>query len=429
MNTKKDIKNDQLLDISLLIGGKWKLIIIRELIGKTMRFGELKRSIGSITHKVLTDNLQALEKDGIIKRVVFPESTLKVEYSLTPAGYKFAPLHRYCISCYYDYLFALNQDKLDNVENDYRSELKTNFYEPDSHLKGKIERKNTYTERISRTKELIKNADHIIIGTGSGIDSNNNKIDHFSKRKAQELFPNFFDLGLQNIDEMINAFSNIYPENENEYWEFWAKYIWELRYNRPVSQSHKYLADIVKDKDYYVISTNSDGQLEESRLSKQRIHLPLGNYSYLQCTFPCHEMLYESKEYIEKILNHLASGDEMNNAITPHCPQCGNYLIPNHYRVKTISLVESNNMATHSMFCDFINKIRNDNNVFLEIGCGLRLPSIIRHRFENYLHEFHNTYLIRINRRYPDLEFPKHKDKFISFEEDTKLVLEDLSIE
>ncbi|RVU54375.1 winged helix-turn-helix transcriptional regulator [Anaerosphaera multitolerans] len=70
-----------------LIGNKWKVLIIRDLLEGTKRFGELKKSIGSISAKVLTSNLREMEEEGLINRKVYAEVPPKVEYSLTETGY------------------------------------------------------------------------------------------------------------------------------------------------------------------------------------------------------------------------------------------------------------------------------------------------------------------------------------------------------
>ena len=70
-----------------LIGNKWKILILRELMEGTKRFGELKKSIGAITQKVLTQNLRTMEDDGLLERKVFAEVPPKVEYTLTNTGY------------------------------------------------------------------------------------------------------------------------------------------------------------------------------------------------------------------------------------------------------------------------------------------------------------------------------------------------------
>lgn len=70
-----------------LIGDKWKVLILRDLLSGTKRFGELKKSIGSVSQKVLTANLRSMEKDGLVNRKVYPEVPPRVEYTLTETGY------------------------------------------------------------------------------------------------------------------------------------------------------------------------------------------------------------------------------------------------------------------------------------------------------------------------------------------------------
>ncbi|WP_294151958.1 helix-turn-helix domain-containing protein [uncultured Clostridium sp.] len=75
-----------------LIGEKWKVLIIRDLLTGTKRFNELMRSVTGITQKVLTSNLRAMESAGLINRKVYAEVPPRVEYSLTETGYSLKPI-------------------------------------------------------------------------------------------------------------------------------------------------------------------------------------------------------------------------------------------------------------------------------------------------------------------------------------------------
>ena len=75
-----------------LIGSKWKLLILRNLLQRPYRFNELKRSLEGISHKVLASSLRSMENDGIITRKVYGEKSPKVEYSLTKLGMTLEPL-------------------------------------------------------------------------------------------------------------------------------------------------------------------------------------------------------------------------------------------------------------------------------------------------------------------------------------------------
>lgn len=75
-----------------LIGNKWKLLIVRDLLNGTRRFGELRKSLDGISQRVLTENLRALENDGLIRREVFAEVPPRVEYSLNELGQSLLPV-------------------------------------------------------------------------------------------------------------------------------------------------------------------------------------------------------------------------------------------------------------------------------------------------------------------------------------------------
>lgn len=75
-----------------LIGDKWKVLILRDLLGGTMRFGELKKSIGKVSQKVLTSQLRDMEAHGLVHRQVYAEVPPRVEYSLTDTGRSLEPI-------------------------------------------------------------------------------------------------------------------------------------------------------------------------------------------------------------------------------------------------------------------------------------------------------------------------------------------------
>lgn len=76
----------------MLISDRWKVLIIRDLMGGTKRFGELKKSIGAISQKVLTSNLRAMEECGLVNRKIYAEVPPRVEYTLTDTGYSLQPI-------------------------------------------------------------------------------------------------------------------------------------------------------------------------------------------------------------------------------------------------------------------------------------------------------------------------------------------------
>lgn len=92
MKVKKELPACPVETTLMLIGEKWKVLILRDLLPGTKRFGELKRSIGNVSQKVLTAQLRAMEESGLIHRKVYAEVPPKVEYTLTELGRSLKPI-------------------------------------------------------------------------------------------------------------------------------------------------------------------------------------------------------------------------------------------------------------------------------------------------------------------------------------------------
>lgn len=92
MLTKEEMLACPVATTVQLIGSKWKLLILRNLMTRPWRFNELKRDLEGISQKVLTDSLRSLESDGIVERTIYPEVPPRVEYSLTPLGRSIKPI-------------------------------------------------------------------------------------------------------------------------------------------------------------------------------------------------------------------------------------------------------------------------------------------------------------------------------------------------
>jgi len=92
MKTRDELPDCPVATTVQLIGSKWKLLIIRNLLDRPWRFNELKKNLDGISQKVLTDSLRSMEEDGIITRTVFPEVPPHVEYALSDLGNSMRPI-------------------------------------------------------------------------------------------------------------------------------------------------------------------------------------------------------------------------------------------------------------------------------------------------------------------------------------------------
>ena len=94
MLTKEELPACPVATTVQLVGSKWKLLILRNLLARPWRFNELKKNLEGISQKVITDSLRSLEEDGIITRTVYPEVPPRVEYSLSELGNSMRPIIR-----------------------------------------------------------------------------------------------------------------------------------------------------------------------------------------------------------------------------------------------------------------------------------------------------------------------------------------------
>lgn len=110
MKTKNELPECPVATTVQLIGNKWKLLIIRNLLVRPWRFNELQRSIDGISQKVLTDNLRALEQDGLVIRRAYPEVPPRVEYSLSELGESMRPIIKSLEAWGMDYKESFNKN-------------------------------------------------------------------------------------------------------------------------------------------------------------------------------------------------------------------------------------------------------------------------------------------------------------------------------
>ena len=94
MKTKEELPECPVATTVQLIGSKWKLLLLRNLMARPWRFNELRRDLEGISQKVLTESLRSMEEDGIITRTVYPEVPPRVEYSLSELGESMRPIIR-----------------------------------------------------------------------------------------------------------------------------------------------------------------------------------------------------------------------------------------------------------------------------------------------------------------------------------------------
>ena len=275
-----------------------------------------------------------------------------------------------------------------------------------------------YNSRIIQAKQAIKQADYIIIGAGAGLSTAAGLL--YSGEKFKKDFKEFIEK--YHFEDLYSASFYNFKTQEVK-WAFFAKMIKLNRYNETPLKLYQELYEIVKNKEYFVLSTNVDGQFYNSGFDRKKVFEIQGDYSYLQCENACHNKLYNNKELVEKWIHNTKNCKIPSNLIMK-CPVCGGNMDMNLR--KDENFVQDEHWYEMSQrYDEFLNKIQNKNVVLLEIGVGFNTPGIIRFPFEQMTANNVKTTLIRINKDYPNpmLEI---ENKTISFDEDTNKIIEDL---
>lgn len=275
-----------------------------------------------------------------------------------------------------------------------------------------------YNLRILQAKQVIKQADYIIIGAGSGLSTAAGM--QYDGEKFEKDFKEF--INKYHFKDLYSAsFYNFATQEEK--WAFFAKMIKLNRYNEKPLKLYEELYKIVKNKEYFVLSTNVDGQFYNSGFDKNKVFEVQGDYGYLQCENACHNKLYNNKELVEKWLQNTKDCKVSSNLVM-RCPVCGGNMDMNLR--KDANFVQDENWYKMShKYEEFLEKVKNKNVVLLEIGVGFNTPGIIRFPFEQMVFNNKKTILIRINKDYP-LPILKIENKMISFNEDTSKIIKDL---
>lgn len=274
-----------------------------------------------------------------------------------------------------------------------------------------------YKVRLQQAKQAINNAEYILIGAGAGLSTAAGL--EYGGKSFQRDYKEFIEK--YHFEDLYTA--SFYPfSSQEEKWAFWAKLIKLNRFREPL-RLYKELLELVKDKNYFVITTNVDGQFETAGFNIEKIFAVQGDYRFLQCEKACHNKLYDNKEMVEEWLKH-TENLKIPKQLVPKCPVCGGNMEMNLR--KDANFVQDENWYKQAQkYDEFLYRIENKNVVLLEIGVGFNTPGIIRFPFEQMTYQHLKTILIRINKDYPMVR-QEIENKAISFDEDIHQIVADV---
>ena len=232
----------------------------------------------------------------------------------------------------------------------------------------------SYLEQIDKLKKEIENADAIVIGAGAGMSTAAGF--SYSGDRFEKYFSDFHKK--YGFSDMYSG--GFYPyETLEEYWAWWSRHIWINRYAITAGKPYMDLLNIIKDKDYFVLTTNVDHQFQLAGFDKKRLFYTQGDYGLWQCSKACHNKTYDNKETVYNMVSE-QKDMKIPTELIPKCPVCGAPMTMN-LRCDNFFVQDKGWYAAVGRYEDFIRRHKNLNILFLELGVGANTPVIIKYPF------------------------------------------------
>lgn len=171
-----------------------------------------------------------------------------------------------------------------------------------------------------------------------------------------------------------------YPyDSLEEYWAFWSRYIMCNRYDPVPTPLYEQLLNIVRGRDYFVLTTNVDHCFQRAGFDKQRLFYTQGDYGLFQCSKPCCQETWDNEE----LVRHMVADQQdlrIPSSLVPHCPHCGSPLTMN-LRADDTFVQDKGWYTAANRYQDFLRRHSNMRILFLELGVGGNTPVIIKYPF------------------------------------------------
>lgn len=257
-----------------------------------------------------------------------------------------------------------------------------------------IFQKDDYEDQIRNAVNLIKDADTVIIGAGAGASTAAGL--EYGGKKFRENFHEFImKYGGHYMTDMYAAGFYPFPSEEAK-WGYWSKHALINRFAPPALPLYKELYDIVKDKEYFVLTTNVDHQFYKAGFAENRIFATQGDYGKIQCQRGCHPKTYDAKELFQK-MDAARKDCLIPSELVPKCPICGGNMAMN-LRCDNYFVEDEAWHEEADRYADFLEQHQSEKVVLIELGVGFNTPIIVRFPFEKMVRENASYSLIRLNK-------------------------------
>ena len=227
------------------------------------------------------------------------------------------------------------------------------------------------TERLA---EALESADAVLIGAGAGLSASAGLT--YSGERFDRLCRDFADA--YGIRDMYSGCFYPFPTPE-EHWGWWSRHIWNNRYAPGSLPVYRRLFSLVKEKDYFVLTSNADHQFQLGGFDRKRLFYMQGDYGLWQCSVPCHERTYDNEAVVRRMVQE-QKNRRVPSELVPRCPVCGRLMTMNLHADDTF-VRDDGWFAANAGYREFLRSHEGCRMLFWELGVGFNTPGIIKYPF------------------------------------------------
>ena len=247
-----------------------------------------------------------------------------------------------------------------------------------------------YSQQIEQIQAKLNNADAVVIGAGAGLSTSAGLT--YSGERFYKHFSDFAEK--YGITDMYSGGFYPFPDQET-FWAWWSRHIFFNRYIKAPKPVYDNLLKLVKDKNYFVLTTNVDHQFQSAGFDKERLFYTQGDYGLFQCSVPCHDKTYDNYDTVVSMIEQ-QENMTVPTELIPRCPVCGKPMTMN-LRSNDKFVEDEGWHKAAERYNSFIAENKNKNIVYLELGVGGNTPVIIKYPFWQLTAQNKNASYICVN--------------------------------
>ncbi len=232
----------------------------------------------------------------------------------------------------------------------------------------------SFPEQIERLKAALRDCDAVVVGAGAGLSTSAGFT--YAGERFERYFSDF--AAKYSFTDMYSG--GFYPfDTPEEYWAYWSRYIFINRYMDAPKPVYDALLELVRDKDYFVVTTNVDHCFQKAGFDKKRLFYTQGDYGLLQCSGPCCQETFDNEALVREMVER-QENMKVPAELVPKCPHCGKPLTTN-LRADDKFVEDEGWHRAAERYQNFLRTRDGQKVLYWELGVGFNTPIIIKYPF------------------------------------------------